>query len=199
MFEHIRRRTKKTLHSYYGIDWNSYKPDYLAHLPHIGNNYEFAGTTEMLGELNVSHSGASYVGGTIGGDATASLGVFYDWSYNGPGVREEVIKDGPADKAGLNIKAGSIIEAIDGEAITPDRDIAQYLNRSRQKRIAHAARRHYSSRGGCQTYQHERRKPVALQTLVRRNQDEVENPAVELLGYIHIFQAVWSMGLSGYI
>ena len=31
----------------------------------------------------------------------------------------EVIKGGPLDKAGMNVAAGSIIQAIDGETIAP--------------------------------------------------------------------------------
>ncbi|MFX9915841.1 PDZ domain-containing protein, partial [Acinetobacter baumannii] len=48
---------------------------------------------------------------------------------------EEVIKDGPLDKAGLNVKAGTIIESIDGELITPDKDLPQYLNRKAGKTV----------------------------------------------------------------
>jgi tricorn protease len=46
---------------------------------------------------------------------------------------EEVIKDGPLDKAGFNIKPGMILESIDGENITADKDLAQYLNRKAGK------------------------------------------------------------------
>lgn len=108
MFEHVWRRTKKTFYTatYHGVNWDSYKPDYESYLPHIGNNFEFAEMmSEMLGELNVSHSGASYNAPSANGDATASLGIFYDVNYTGNGVRiDEVIKGGPLDKAGLNIR-----------------------------------------------------------------------------------------------
>src|ERR1700737_5291834 len=59
MFEHVWRRTKETFYtkSYHGVDWDSYKPDYEKYLPYIGDNYEFAEMlSELLGELNVSHS-----------------------------------------------------------------------------------------------------------------------------------------------
>jgi tricorn protease len=43
------------------VNWDSYKPDYEKYLPYIGNNYEFSEMlSELLGELNVSHSGSSY-------------------------------------------------------------------------------------------------------------------------------------------
>ena len=42
--------------------------------------------SELLGELNASHTGARYAGG---GSAlsTATLGVFYDESYSGTGLK----------------------------------------------------------------------------------------------------------------
>ena len=41
----------------------------------------------------------------------------------------------PLDKAGIVLKPGSIIESIDGETITPGKDIAQFLNRKAGKNI----------------------------------------------------------------
>jgi C-terminal processing protease CtpA/Prc len=46
----------------------------------------------------------------------------------------EIIKDGPLDKAGFNVRAGMVIEAID-EAVTADKDLAQYLNRKAGKNV----------------------------------------------------------------
>ena len=118
MFEHVWTRTRDTFYSagYHGADWNSLKPMYAKFLPHLANNYEFAEMlAEMLGELNISHSGATYTASTPNDDATASLGVFYAQSYAGTGVKiEEVIKDGPLDRSGLSVRAGMVIESIDG-------------------------------------------------------------------------------------
>ncbi|WP_428667778.1 S41 family peptidase [Runella sp.] len=190
MFEHVWRRTKKTFYTatFHGVNWDSYKPDYQSYLPHIGNNYEFAEMmSELLGELNVSHSGASY--GAFGnGDATAALGVFYDVNFTGPGVRiEEVVKDGPLDKAGLNIKVGTIIEAIDGEPITADRDLAQYLNRKAGKNVLLAlldgtARREIVVKPVSTGEENQ----LLYKRWVRRNQEEVEKLSKGALGYIHI-------------
>jgi Tol biopolymer transport system component/C-terminal processing protease CtpA/Prc len=191
MFEHVWRRTKETFYtaSMHGVNWDSYKPDYEKYLPSIGNNYEFSEMlSEMLGELNVSHSGSSYAPSNPNGDATASLGAFYDQAYKGDGMKiEEVIKDGPLDKAGLNIKAGMIVESIDGESITPDKDLAQYLNRKTGKNtlviIADGA-----------TKKELIIKPISIgeenallyKRWVRKNQDEVDRLSNGQLGYVHI-------------
>lgn len=191
MFEHVWRRTKKTFYTatFHGVNWDSYKPDYLQQLPHISNNYEFAEMlSELLGELNVSHSGASYSPPSTNGDATASFGIFFDWNFAGPGIRiEEVIKDGPADKAGLNLKQGTIIEAIDGETISNDRDLAQYLNRKAGKNVLLSLLEGTTRREVVL-------KPISIgeenqllyKRWVRRNQDEVEKLSKGALGYIHI-------------
>ena len=61
MFEHVWKTDEGPFYTagYHGIDWDGLKPVYAKYLPHIGNNYEFAEMlAEMLGELNISHSGA---------------------------------------------------------------------------------------------------------------------------------------------
>lgn len=191
MFEHIWRRTKKTFYTatFHGVNWDSYKPDYQAYLPHIGNNYEFAEMmSELLGELNVSHSGASYNASSVNGDATAALGVFYDITFIGPGVRvEEVIKDGPLDKANVNIKTGTIIEAIDGETLTADRDLAQYLNRKAGKNVLLALLDGTTRREVViKPISTSEESQLLYKRWVRRNQDEVEKLSNGALGYIHI-------------
>jgi tricorn protease len=191
MFEHVWRRTKQTFYTvgFHGADWESYQPVYEKYLPHIGNNYEFAEMlSELLGELNVSHSGSSFSSSNPDADATAALGLFYDQTYSGPGVRiDEVVKDGPLDKAGMNVRAGMIIEAIDGETIAADKDLSQYLNRKAGKKmlllVADGANKREITV-----------KPVALneengllyRRWVRKNQDEVDRLSNGQLGYIHV-------------
>lgn len=192
MFNHVWRRTKKTFYNktYHGIDWDSYKPDYEKYIPSIGNNYEFSEMlAELLGELNVSHSGSSYGGGpNPNGDLTASLGVFYDATYKGTGVKiEEIIKDGPLDKAGLNIKTGSIIESIDGESITADKDLAQYLNRKSGKTILlsiveGADKREITVKGISAGEEN----GLLYKRWIKRNADEVDRMSNGTLGYVHI-------------
>ncbi|MDP1689801.1 MAG: peptidase S41, partial [bacterium] len=89
-FEAVWRRTKQTFYTktMHGVDWDEVKPDYLKYLAHIATNYEMSELlAEMLGELNVSHSGSSYAASGANLDATASLGVFFDEAYRGAGVK----------------------------------------------------------------------------------------------------------------
>ncbi len=191
MFDHVWRKVRDTFYTkgYHGVDWLAIRPVYARYLPHIGTSFEFAEMlAEMLGELNISHSGATYSASTPTDDATASLGIFLDQSYAGAGVKiEEIVKDGPLDKAGLAVKSGMIIEAIDGQPITPARDLAQFLNRKAGRSVLLAL-----ADGAAKS--EVVAKPVApaeenrllYARWVRRNADEVDRLSHGQLGYVHI-------------
>ncbi len=191
MFDHVWRKVRDTFYArgYHGIDWTAIRPVYAKYLPHIGASFEFAEMlAEMLGELNISHSGATFSSSTPNDDATGSLGVFLDQSYVGAGVRiEEVIKDGPLDKAGMSVKPGMIIESIDGQPITPSSDLAQFLNRKAGRNVLLGL-----ADGAVKSELVA--KPVApadenrllYARWVRRNAAEVDRLSNGQLGYVHI-------------
>ncbi len=191
-FEAVWRRVKQTFYtrSMHGVDWDEVKPDYLKYLPHIATHYEMSEMlAEMLGELNVSHSGSSYNRTGSDLDATAALGVFYDPAHRGAGVRiAEVIKGGPLDRAGMNVLPGTVIQAIDGETIAADRDLPGYLNRHAGKRmlltIADPAGATRDLVVMPITIAEEGR--LLYTRWVRRNEAEVDRLSNGTLGYIHV-------------
>ncbi|HQR93507.1 MAG: peptidase S41 [Bacteroidetes bacterium 24-39-8] len=138
IFEHCWRQVRDKFYdpTIHGIDWKMYKETYAKFLPHISNNYDFQELlSEMLGELNGSHTGGRYSPQMLNPDATAALGLLYDETYTGNGLKvTEVIAGGPVAKANSNIKPGSIIEKIDGETLVNTSDWAKYLNRKVGKR-----------------------------------------------------------------
>jgi tricorn protease len=133
IFEHAWRqfRDKFYLEDLHGIDWDFYKEAYLPFLPHITNNQDFAEMlSEMLGEANASHTGAGYRRFDSQGDQTASLGLFFDETYQGPGLKiEEVMDKSPVLKEDSRIKAGHVVLAIDGQTLEPDLNHFPLLNR----------------------------------------------------------------------
>ncbi len=137
IFDHAWRQVKAKFYdpTIHGIDWNMYKATYAKFLPHISNNYDFQELlSEMLGELNASHTGGRYSPQPVNPDATAALGLLYDETFTGNGLKiTEVIAGGPADKTASKIKAGFIIEKIDGEPVTDKEDWAKLLNRKTGK------------------------------------------------------------------
>jgi C-terminal processing protease CtpA/Prc len=113
------------------IDWEMYAKNYARFLPYISNNYDFQELlSELLGELNASHTGGRYNAWRADGDNTVALGLLFDETFTGNGLKvDEVIAGGPFDKASSKLKKGTIIERIDGEEITPKVDWAIFLNR----------------------------------------------------------------------
>ena len=190
-FDHIWRRTRDTFYSagYHGIDWLALRPVYAKYLPHIGNTYEFSEMlAEMLGELNISHSGSTYSPTSPTADATSSLGVIYDQTYVGAGMKiDEVIKDGPLDKAAMNLKPGALIESVDGQKVEANMDIAVLLNRKAAKPVLLGV----SEEGKTREIVTKPMTPAEENRLlyarwVRRNQDEVDRLSGGQLGYVHV-------------
>lgn len=133
MYRHMAKQINKKIFrtDYNGCDWEKMVVNYGQFLPHIANNYDFQEMlSEILGELNVSHTGGRYrSAATANSDVTACLGLIYDMNAATDGVRiDEVIEKGPFDKATSKVKAGDVITAINGKALTADTDIAQLLN-----------------------------------------------------------------------
>lgn len=118
-----------TLH---GVDWKGMTDNYRRFLPHINNNYDFAEMlSELLGELNVSHTGSGYRGNDANSatDATASLGLLYDMTYTGDGLMvDEIVTNGPFDNAWTALKPGHVITGINGTALDAAEDHAELFN-----------------------------------------------------------------------
>jgi Tol biopolymer transport system component len=139
IFNHAWRQVKEKFYDpkLHGADWEAIKAGYARFLPHISNNYDFQELlSEVLGELNASHTGGRYSPQPQNADATAALGLLYDETYTGRGIKvTEVIAGGPFDKANSKIKAGNIIEKIDEGEINDSVDWNKFLNREAGKNV----------------------------------------------------------------
>ncbi len=139
MFEHIWRQTREKLYvaDMGQVDWDGYKKVYARYLPYIADNHDFAeAMSEMLGELNVSHTGSGYRPHPKDADATAALGAFFDETWTGPGLKlAELIDGGPLLNARLGLRPGMVIEKIDGVTIAPGAEFDSLLNRKAGKRV----------------------------------------------------------------
>lgn len=131
LFDHIWRQVKDKFYDpkIHGVDWEGYRKTYEKFLPYINNNFDFQEMlSEMLGELNASHTGARYYASNSA-LTTANLGVFFDPQYKGDGLKiQEIIKRGPFDVKNTGVTAGSIIESIDGEEIKAGMDYFPLLD-----------------------------------------------------------------------
>ncbi len=192
IFEHAWQQVKdkfymKDLH---GVDWNGYKKVYEKFLPYINNNYDFAEMlSELLGELNASHTGARY-SGRGGAMPTASLGVFYDETYKGDGLKiKEIPAKSPFAQIKTKVTEGCIIEQIDGREVKKGEDYFPLLEGKVGRKIRLAVynpdtkERFEETIRGIGAGQWNK---VLYHRWVERNRAEVERLSGGRLGYIHI-------------
>ena len=138
LFDHVWRQVADKFYDpkMQGVDWEYYRKVYEKFLPYINNNFDFAEMlSEMLGELNASHTGCRYYAGGAS-LSTAALGAFFDPNYEGNGLKiQEVIKRGPFAVKKNEVTAGCIIEKIDGEAIKAGKDYNALLDGKAGKNV----------------------------------------------------------------
>lgn len=138
LFDHVWRQVADKFYDpkMQGVDWEYYRKVYEKFLPYINNNFDFAEMlSEMLGELNASHTGCRYYAGGAS-LSTAALGAFFDPNYEGDGLKiQEVIKRGPFAVKKNEVTAGCIIEKIDGEAIKAGKDYNALLDGKSGKNV----------------------------------------------------------------
>ena len=206
MFEHIWKQVKEKFYDpqLHGVDWDYYHDNYARFLPYIENYFDFQEMlSEMLGELNGSHTGARYRPG--GGESLGRLGVLYDWNYTGEGLRiAEVLPGGVLNLADSKIAAGDLVLAIDGHRIAAGEDWYPLLAGKAGKKIAVTVKT-----GGKEKELFV--KPASSESdllyrrWVRQREEMVERLSGGRVGYVHVegmdspsFREVFSKALGKY-
>lgn len=191
MYDYVVKEEQERFYdkNMHGVDWKGLAKDYRKFLPHINNNNDFAELlSELLGELNVSHTGASYYGAGAK-DNTANLGLLYDLTYDGDGMRvAEIITGGPFDRAKSRLVPGSVITAINGNKIKSSEDMTQLFGRLSGKKTL------VSFRTPAGNDVEETVKPVTSGDMndllynrwVKRNEHIVDSLSGGRLGYVHL-------------
>lgn len=190
MLRHVAKQVNKKIfrEDYNGCDWEMMVQNYARFMPHIDNNYDFAEMLgELLGELNVSHTGGRFYPRS-GGDATAQLGLLYDMTEATDGMKiTAVLEGGPFSKAGSKVKVGDVITAINGEPVGKDTDLAQLLNQCRGKKTL------VSLKGSAGKWDetvlpisHSEQSDLLYKRWIRSRAAEVERLSGGRLGYVHI-------------
>ena len=199
MFNHVFLQVEKRffMKDKNGVDLELMKKAYQPFLKHVNNNYDFSEMlSEILGELNVSHTGSGYRPSSQGGDATAEFGVLLGLDYQGDGLKiAEVVEGGPFDKQKSKVKAGCVIEKIDGVEIKKGMDYYPLLNNKAGKTVL------VTVSEGKETWEetvklisHGAMNELLYNRWVKHNEAEVERLSKGRLGYVHIR----SMGDASY-
>ncbi len=193
MFQHVWKQVQDKFYledDLHGAPWEMYREVYGSKLEDISNNSDFAELlSEMLGELNASHTGARhYASGSS--RPTANLGLFFDEGYEGDGLKiSEIIKHSPLDIITCDVEEGYIIDKIDGVKITAGMDYYPLLEGKANKPVLLSIKK---SKGGKCFEQSV--KPISssfLNTLlyhrwIDRCAEMVDSLSDGRLAYIHI-------------
>ena len=193
MFEHVWREAYKKFYrkDMQGVDWAYYKKVYAKFLPFINNNYDFSEMlSEMLGELNASHTGSGYRHNDETGDKTASLGIIYDFNFSGKGIKiQEILEKSPVLRTEHKIKAGFIIEKIDNKEINNNQDYYKALNHKAGKDVLVTFKdteknKTYTER--VQAISLRQENDLLYERWVRNRRADVERLSGGRLGYVHV-------------
>ena len=209
MFDHIWKQVEDKFYvaDLHGVDWKGYYNSYRRFMPHINNNYDFQEMlSEMLGELNGSHTGARYYapGASF---QTARLGAFYDNDYTGDGLKiKEIIAKGPFAVKKTDVTEGCIIEKIDGEKISAGADYYPLLEGKAGRKVLLSV---YNPKKGkrfevtVKAISEGEQSDLLYRRWVRRNEQLVEKLSGGRVAYVHVqgmnspsFRTVYSELLS---
>lgn len=192
------------------VDWEAYVANYRRFLPHITTNQDFADMLgELLGELNVSHSGGRYSAPSAR-EATASLGLLFDLSKTGEGlVIDEVLAGGPFDRATTKVRKGDVVTAINGNPVTKDSDWSKLLNGEVKHKTLVTFRNQESGAQWDEVVlpiSSGATSDLLYNRWVRHNEDAVDSLSGGRLGYVHIrsmndgsFRDIYSKLLGKYV
>ncbi len=175
----------------HGIDWKATRIKYEPLLQAVATPEEFANLlSEMVGEVNSSHSEISPAPHGSG-PQTGNLGLFYDDSYAGPGIRVNgVLPKGPTDKASTRVLPNEYILSVDGVDVTLNELFYNTLQDKAGKKVELLVNGK-PFKEGARTV---KVKPISIaqwrdldyDAMVRKNRERVEKLSAGRLAYIHI-------------
>lgn len=211
MFDHVWRQTLKKFYveDMHGVDWKFYGDAYRTFLPHINNGIDFSEMlSELLGELNASHTGARYRSQIEGGDKTGALGIYPDYSYTGKGVKVKAILDkSELVVKGAKAKAGDVIVKVNGVEVENLSHYYELMNQTAGKKLL------ISIKGGDKKVKDEYVTAMGEGTIygllyeqwVKGREKAVEELSGGKVGYVHVrgmndasFREVYSKALGKY-
>lgn len=191
MYDHMAKQVADKFYdvNMHGVDWKYYTDHYREFLPYISNNRDFATLlSEVLGELNASHTGGRYYGNGAP-LSTSYLGAYFDESYTGDGLKvAEIFPRGPLASKAAGIRPGDIVTAIDGEKILPGKDYFPLLEGKAGKKVRLDIRKADGKTASATV------KPIsagtqsnmAYQRWVERNERITDSISGGRIGYVHV-------------
>jgi tricorn protease len=143
----------------------------------------------MSGELAASHTGAFFRPGIPLPERTASLGLYYDEHYPGPGVKvAAILAGGPFDTGDSALRPGDVLRRIDGEDI-PDAGGIRRALRGRAGQLVAVAAEHADGSAFTEkrvTVNLQREYALARQRWKKRKREETLAKSCGHAGYVYV-------------
>jgi tricorn protease len=115
--------------TFHGLDWEGKRETYATYLPHVRTRADLRVLiTDMLGELNSSHTGFSSTGDEekiFYSTRTQATGVLFD--QQNPYTVSAIVKHSAADRKGVNIMPGDKLVKVNGVTVDPLRNREEYF------------------------------------------------------------------------
>lgn len=190
IFDHVLQQVADKFYdaNLHGVDWEEFGEYYRQFLPYVSNSNDFADLlSELLGELNASHTGARSYSFTSPSLHTAKLAAYFDENYTGDGLKVvELLPGSPLANASASVQPGDIIMTIDGDSILAGRDYFPLLDGKSGRKTRLGIRKADGSE-----------KTVTIKPLyydvdlqyrawVERNEALVDSLSEGRIGYVHI-------------
>lgn len=176
--------------SFAGVDWAASRARFSRFLPSVSGGRDLAELlSEMQGELGASHSWSFFHVPVAPAERTASLGLYYDERYPGPGVKvAAVIPRGPFDGGDSALRPGDVIAEIDGESVPLEGGIRRALQDRRRQMVSLTAVHPDGTRftETHLTIDLDRERELADRFWEERKRDAVAAASCGQLGYVHL-------------
>ena len=193
MFEQSWRALNESFYDskFHGANWNEVRARYRPLVKHVALKEDlYSLISLMLGELNASHLGISGQP-PVPEQQTADLGLIFDHSYKGTGLKiADILRGGPADQRGLALKPGDILLKIETTELTPEVDPARLLNDRAGELVsvlvAPETDLRKATRMSIPAVSRKAVTELMYERWIRKNADKVHELSKGKLGYIHI-------------
>ena len=178
---------------FHGVDWAAARARYAPLMEHVADQEEMHNViSEMIGELNASHTGISAGPGPEERDQIQTRYPGLELAADPSGYYKvaKIYKDGPADKDYVKLKPGDFILAINGHPVKAPENYYRYYNSAPGQKFEFTANSTPSPTGAWKT----KVEPVnagAYTTLqyedwVAQRKATVEKLSNGEIGYLHI-------------
>jgi len=179
--------------SFHGRNWESLRKQYRNRLSSVDTDYEFSQILSMMvGELDTSHSEVTPKSPTgAPKHTTPHLGLIFDYSHKGMGIKVKSVPEGtPASFEKSRIKPGEYLLGINGELITCNEVLYDWLNRFNGKFVELLVNDKPKKEGSrivrYKLISSDELRKISYRNHISSTQDLVKKISDGKIGYVHI-------------